>query len=72
MLNTSYFNADDKFKIAKDSLAYGGSRMEFFALKGFSPLETVNILKAEQTIGLDDLLIPAKTSHTLSDKDRGN
>lgn len=69
MLNISHFNADGKFKIAKDSLAYGGSRMEFFALKGFTPLETLNVLQAEQQIGLDDLLIPAKTSHTLSDDD---
>lgn len=63
-LNTTYFNIDDKHTKAKEDLTIGGSRQVFFSTQGLEPIEAVNMLKMEQAIGFDDLLQPAKSSHT--------
>jgi hypothetical protein len=65
-LEVTYSNRDEKLKIAREDLAYGGQRMEFLALKGFTPLEAINMLKMERSIGIDDLMIPKLTAHTIS------
>ena len=67
--NTTHYNIDDKLKESKDSLAYGGSKMEFLAFKGYTPLEGMNLLKQEKVLDIDSLFNPIQTSHTMSSKD---
>ena len=69
MLDTTHFNQQEKINTAKELLAYGGSRMNFLATIGYSPLESINILEGEQAIGFDKLLIPQLTSHTITGED---
>ena len=70
ILEVTYFNREEAVKTAKDNLAYGGSRMSFMALNGFTPLESVSILQAEQNLGFDKLLKPQQSAHTMSNKDK--
>lgn len=70
-LDVTHFTKDDKWKMAREDLAYGGSRLLYFAYQGLSPLEAINILKSEQTMGIIDLLVPAQSSYTTSGDDTG-
>lgn len=70
LLEVSYFNRDDKMKLARENMAYGGSRMHFMALNGFDPLQALNVLNFEQKVlGVNSLFIPAVSSHTISGTD---
>ena len=40
--------------------------MEYLAVQGFTPLQGYNVLKGEQALGIDKILIPQQTSHTIS------
>ena len=72
MMRTTYFTKDENIKRSRENLVYGGSRLEFLAMQGLSPLESVNILKGERALGIDELMIPQQSSHTLSSADAGN
>ena len=65
-IDSTHFDKEDRCTKARENMAYGGSRFEFLACQGYDPLEGINLLKAEQLIGLDDIMIPQATSHTLS------
>ena len=65
-IDSTHFDREDRSAKARENMAYGGSRFEFLACQGYDPLEGINLLKAEQLLGMDDIMIPQATSHTLS------
>lgn len=71
MRQTVYTFGDD-IKNAKEQLTLGGSRMDFLAMNGMSPLEIVGKLMLEQrAISIDMLMIPKQTSHTMPGGGKG-
>ncbi|WP_144472973.1 hypothetical protein, partial [Bacillus pumilus] len=65
-LSTSYFNRDTAIKTSKDQLTFGGSRLEYLAYTGMTPLEVANMLVFEQRVlAIDEFMIAKKTSNTL-------
>ena len=66
LLNSTYFSRDEYIKRSREGLAYGGSRLEYLATQGFSPLQGYNILRGEQALGIDKIMIPQQSSHTIS------
>ena len=71
LLDITEFNKDKRISAAKDAMAYGGSRLEFLASSGYTPLQSLSVLKMESMLGLDELMIPQASSHTQSSKDVG-
>lgn len=69
ILETTYYDRDLRRKEAEASLAYGGSVLYWMATSGFSSMQSLNILDAENILGLKDKLRPVMTSHTISNKD---
>lgn len=65
-LKTTYYNQAEKIKDARENLAVGGSRFVFLGTTGMSPLASVNLLKTEQLLDIDSLLVPKKNANTLS------
>ena len=65
-LDTTEFNRDKKVGLAKDAMAFGGSRLEFLAVSGYTPLQGLSVLKLESMLDLDELMIPQASSHTQS------
>ena len=65
------FNKEDVTSQALTMLQYGvGSKLELFAIKGYTPCEVNGILLLENDIlGLDELLTPLQSSHTTSGDD---
>ena len=68
ILDTNQDNKDSVNKNAKDSLASGGSRLHYLATCGYTPLEGMNLLSMEQSMGIDKLFVPIQTSYTQSGK----
>jgi hypothetical protein len=69
-LNISYFDQEDTIKTAKDQLSFGGSRMEYLAYTGMTPLEVANMLIFEQKVlNIDDIMTAKATSYTQSGKE---
>ena len=71
MMRTTYFTKDEHVKRCRENLALGGSRLEFLAMQGFSPLEGLNTLKGERALGIDEIMIPQQTSHTMTTSNEG-
>ena len=71
-IDSTHFDREDRSLKARENMAYGGSRFEFLACQGYDPLEGVNLLKAEQLLGLDEVMIPQATSHTISKDAKDN
>ncbi|MDX5884882.1 hypothetical protein [Bacillus cereus group sp. BfR-BA-00999] len=66
-LATSWFGKDEAIKTAKDQLTFGGSRLEYLAHTGMTPIEVANMLIFEQRVlSIDDYMIAKQTSNTLS------
>lgn len=63
-IDTTHFDKDTRAQKAREDMAFGGFRTEFFATKGYTPIETLSMLKMEQLLGFDTLMIPQQTSHT--------
>ena len=70
-IDSTHFDREERSTKARENMAFGGSRFEFLACQGYDPLEGINLLKAEQLLGLDDIMIPQATSHTLSKGENG-
>ena len=68
-IDTTHFDRDSRAKAAREDMAYGGLRTEYLATKGYTPLESRNLLKMEQLMGFDSLMIPQASSHTASSSD---
>ena len=64
--NATIYNREELRVKSRENLAYGGSRMEFMALGGYTPLQSYNQLKMEAILDIDSLFVPIQTSHTQS------
>lgn len=66
-LNITYLNRDDALVKAKEQLTFGGSRLEYLAYSGMTPIEVANMLVFEQRVlAIDDYMVAKQTSNTLS------
>ncbi|MGL5348278.1 MAG: hypothetical protein ACRDA3_13085 [Peptostreptococcaceae bacterium] len=68
MLSSTQFNKDNMLKNSRENLAFGGSRLEFLSLNHYTPLQAMNVLEAESMLGIDQLLVPQMTSHTMGNQ----
>lgn len=69
-IRESNFTLKDDIANYKDQLSYGGSRMDYLAACGFSPIQVVSQLAFEQQVlDIDSLMVVKPTSNTLSSKD---
>ena len=71
ILESTWFNEQEKVKESKEELAYGGSVKVHYANLGFTPLEMINLIEEEYILGIKDKLVPIATSHTQSGKEAG-
>lgn len=71
-LPTSYYNRHDEIKLERENLAVYGSKKKYLAVQGFTPLESINILYAEEMLELQEQMKPMQTAHTISNKDAKN
>lgn len=70
MVHSSYFTKKDDVAVAKEQLSFGGSRMEYLALTGLTPIEVVNLLVFEQqVVDIDSIMVVKQNSNTLSSND---
>ena len=61
------FTLNDDIKTLKDAVTTGGSRLDYLASLGMTPLEVYSKLYMEQHIlDIDSIMIPKQTSFTLS------
>lgn len=69
-LQISHFDRSEAIKTAKDQLSYGGSRQEYLAYTGMTPIEVANLLIFEQRVlNIDSIMVAKQTSHTMSGKE---
>lgn len=69
-LEISHFDRQDAITTAKDQLSYGGSRQEYLAYTGMTPLQVANVLIFEQRVlNIDAIMIAKQTSYTQSGGD---
>lgn len=71
ILESTWFNEQEKIKESKEELAYGGSVKVHYANLGFTPLEMINLIEEENILGIKEKLTPIATSHTQSGKNAG-
>lgn len=71
MLNITNFSRENEIKIARENLAFGGSRFHALSTCGYTPLQALNVLKGEQALGIDSIMVPAQSSHTMVGDDGG-
>lgn len=70
LLPITFYNRKDRVKEYEESMYSGAGRMRYLASLGYEPYEIISNLKFEQEIlDIDSLMIPKKTSHTLSGDD---
>lgn len=68
----SYFDRKEAVKTAKDQLSFGGSRQEYLAYTGMTPLQVANMLTFEQNIlDIDSIMVAKQNSNTLSSDEVG-
>lgn len=66
-LNMTHMNKEKAVATAKDQLTFGGSRLEYLAYCGMTPIEVANMLVFEQRVlSIDDYMVAKQTSNTLS------
>lgn len=66
-ITTSHFSKNEDIKTSKDQLSFGGSRIEYLASTGMTPLEVANMFFFEQEIlNIDQYMISKETSYTKS------
>lgn len=71
-LQISHFDREEAIKTAKDQLSYGGSRLEYLAYTGMTPIEVANMLVFEQKVlNIDEIMVAKQTSYTMGGDDQG-
>lgn len=68
IIQSTIFDKDTYLKNAKENLAFGGSRLYYFATAGLTPMQALSMLSFETENEIDVLLKPLQTSHTMSGK----
>lgn len=72
-LQISHFDREEAIGMSKDQLSYGGSRLEYLAYTGMSPLEVANMLVFEQSVlNIDSIMVAKQTSHTMGGEESGD
>lgn len=72
LLKQSIFTRSDDLQLYKDSIALGGSRTDYLAAMGMSPLEIYGKLTMEQRmLDIDSLMIPKQMSYTMASSGSG-
>ncbi len=72
-LSTSHFDRTDAIASAQQQLSNGGSRLEYLAYTGMTPIEVANMLIFEQRVlTIDDYMVVKATSHTTAGGDSAN
>lgn len=69
ILDNTYYNVEDRRSGAESSIAYGNSKLYWLSCYSFTPMEAMNTLEMENILGINDMLKPVMTSHTISQKD---
>ncbi len=69
--DSTEYNYMNMVKNERENLAVYGSKKKYLALQGYTPLEALNLLLNEEMLGLNDLMLPMQTSHTLSNDGKG-
>lgn len=68
-IKESNFTLKDDIANYKDQLSYGGSRIDYLAASGLTPIEIISQLAFEQQVlDIDSLMVVKPTSNTLSGK----
>lgn len=70
--DTDIYNKEQKISAANGRLTTWGSRLEYFAICGYKPLDALNLLITEDLMDIDDYLSPLMNSHTMSSKNTSN
>lgn len=71
-IRQSYFTLKDDIAISEKQLSMGGSRLDYLASVGMSPIEVFGKLKMEQQmLNIDGFMLPKQTSFTMSSSDIG-
>lgn len=71
-IRQSYFTMKEDVSALKDQLSMGGSRLDYLASTGMTPIEVFGKLKMEQQmLDIDSFMLPKQTSFTMSDSDTG-
>lgn len=66
-IEQTIFTTDEVIKRLKDAISFGGSRTDYLASLGMTPMEIYSKLYMEQhVINIDELMIPKPTSFTMS------
>ena len=69
-LRTTYNNKWEQAKNYQATLSVGGSSLVFMAYVGLEPYQAINLLTFERDVlMIDDLIMPKKTSYTMSGKE---
>ena len=67
LLRQSFFTLEEDIKRLKDSMTTGGSRTDYLASLGMSPLEVYTKLSLEQQVlDIDSIMVPKPTSFTMT------
>lgn len=64
-------NKQQMINDAKSTITTWFGKRMYMALQGYSPLDSINVIKYEDMLGLNDVLKPLMTSHTASSNDSG-
>ena len=73
LLRQSFFTLEEDIKRLKDSMTTGGSRTDYLASLGMSPLEVYTKLSLEQQVlDIDSIMVPKPTSFTMTGAETAN
>lgn len=68
----TWYNRDEYVAMQKDGATTGDSALEYLTAKNGDPYMAIQQLRFENALGIKDLMIPLKTSYTLTgDEERG-
>ena len=72
-MRQSFFTLEEDIKRLKDSMTTGGSRTDYLASLGMSPLEVYTKLSLEQQVlDIDSIMVPKPTSFTMTGAETAN
>lgn len=65
-VDSTHFDKMERIKLARENATFGTSAFMIWALDGFSPMETLNMLEWESISNIKKNMIPLSSSHTQS------
>ena len=70
-VKSTNYNQQQMITNARSNITTWMSKRVYMALMGHTPLDAINIIKYEDMLGLNTLLQPLMTSHTMTSEDVG-